>query len=209
MSGKKADCGFLTFQRDSAHAAEMARQLLWLHEDSLALADYVDVAQTLVDLFSTDDERVDRLKANLVTYGQLLSASRLSNSALTDLPLDTQLDPSKEVPLPGRLRTLAILIKDTIISVAQFPFFVVPFIFHIPFYLIGIFGAHLAEDEVETRAQNKMFMSVFISFITYPIVFFIFVWLFGRVPMGMVFAAGAVWLLAKYHTALIDQNYNA
>lgn len=187
----------------------MARELLWKHHDDLALADFVDVAQTLVDLFSTqNNSRIDKLKTLLATYRQLLFASRLSNHTLADLPLPKNLDPSHDVPLPGRIRTLAVLIKDTIICVVQFPLFILPFLFHIPVYIIGILGARMAEDEIETQAQNKVFLGVFFSFLTYPIVFFIFLWMFRHVPLGMAFAAGAVWLLGKYHTALIDQNYN-
>jgi hypothetical protein len=187
----------------------MARELLWKHHDDLALADYVDVAQTLVDLFATQgNPKIDHLRTLLGTYRNLLFASRLSNHTLADLPLPKNLDPSRPVPLPGRLRTLAILVKDTVICLAQFPLFILPFLFHIPIYITGILGARMAEDELETQAQMKMFLGVFFSFITYPITFFIFLWLFAAVPLGMAFAAGAVWLIGKYHTALIDQNYN-
>ncbi|WOO82322.1 Glycerol-3-phosphate O-acyltransferase 2 [Vanrija pseudolonga] len=195
---------------DTAFAAQMARQLLWKYEDDLALADYVDVAQTLVDLFSTkDNDRIDRLKGLLVTYRDLLFSSRLSNYDLTDLPLPKSLDPSRPTPLPGRLRTLAILIKDTIVCLFQFPLFIAPFIFNLPIYAIGIWGASLAEDEIESQAQNKIFLGLFLSFLTFPIAFFIFFYLFWSVPFGFVFAAGSVWLLSRYHAALIDSNYNA
>ncbi|BEI82729.1 hypothetical protein CcaverHIS002_0305970 [Cutaneotrichosporon cavernicola] len=193
---------------DTMYAAKMATELLWRKEDNLALADYADVAQTLVDLFATDDDRIDRLKATLVRYHQLLFSARLSNAALTDLPLPKDLDPALPVPVPGRLRTLAILIKDTIVSSAQFPFFVIPFLFHIPVYAIGMFGASLAEDEEETRAQMKVFLGLFLSIVMYPIFFFFFLWLFWSIPLAFPMAAGAVWLLNKYHAALIDQNYN-
>jgi len=187
----------------------MARELLWKREDDLALADYVDVAQTLVDLFATrGNEKIDKLRSTLVTYRSLLFASRLSNYTLTDLPLPKNLDPNRPVPLPGRIRTLAVLIKDTIICLVQFPLFLIPFLFHIPIYIIGVLGARMAEDELETQAQMKVFLGVFVSFVTYPIGFLIFLWMFRHVPLGMAFAAGAVWLLGKYHSALIDQNYN-
>ncbi len=192
---------------DVKYAAKMATELLWRKEDNLALADYVDVAQTLTDLFATEDERIDRLKATLVRYHQLLFSSRLSNSALTDLPLPKDLDPAQPVPVPGRLRTLALLIKDTIVSSVQFPLFVIPFLFHLPVYAIGMFGASLAEDEEETRAQMKVFLGLFLSIVMYPFFFLFFLWLFWAVPLSFFMAAGAVWLLNKYHTALIDQNY--
>lgn len=193
--------------RETNYAADMARELLWKYDRDLALADYVDVQQTLVDLLSTNDPRIEKLKQMLYTYHQLLVASRLSNGALTDLPLQRNLDPNKVVPLPGRLRTLAILIKDTFISLIQFPLFVVPFLFNIPLYIIGMLGANMAENELETQAQMKVFLGIFISFLLYPIYFFIFLWMFRTVPLGGLFAAGVVWLLSKYHAALIDRNY--
>lgn len=192
---------------DTMYAAKMATELLWRKEDNLALADYVDVAQTLVDLFATNDERINTLKKSLARYDRLLFSSRLSNAALTDLPLPKDLDPAKSVPLPGRLRTLALLVKDTTVSLIQFPLFVIPFLFHLPMYAVGVFGASLAEDELETQAQMKVFLGLFLSIVMYPIFFIFFLWLFAAVPLGFAMAGGAVWLLNKYHTALIDQNY--
>lgn len=194
---------------DTSFSARMARELLWRKEDDLALADFVDVAQTLSDLFATSDERIDKLKETLVAYRRLLFSSRLSNDGLTDLPLPLALDPSHDVPLPSRLRTLALLIKDTIVCLVQFPLFIIPFIAHVPIYTIGILGAGMAEDELETQAQMKVFLGCFFSIVWYPIIFFIFVRVFRAIPLGMALAAGAVWLLSKYHTALIDQNYQA
>jgi hypothetical protein len=100
-----------------------------------------------------------------------------------------------------------LLIKDTIVSSVQFPLFVIPFLFHLPVYAIGMFGASLAEDEEETRAQMKVFLGLFLSIVMYPFFFLFFLWLFWAVPLSFFMAAGAVWLLNKYHTALIDQNY--
>lgn len=193
---------------DTSFAAEMARQILWLKEDDLPLSDFVDVAQTLSDLFATSDPRIDKLKQTLVAYRGLLFSSRLSNEGLADIPLPKELDPNQKVPLPGRLRTLAILIKDTIISLVQFPLFFIPFIIHIPLYIIGILGGGMAENELESQAQAKVFLGLFLSAVLWPIVFFIFLWVFRAVPLGAALALGAVWLLSKYHSALIDQNYN-
>lgn len=192
---------------DASYSAEMARQLLWRKEDDLPLSDFVDVAQTLSDLFATHDPRIDKLKETLVAYRRLLFSSRLTNDGLTDLPLPKALDPSRDVPLPGRLRTLALLIKDTIVSLLQFPFFIIPFLAHIPVYIIGTLGAGLAEDELETQAQMKVFLGCFFSLVWYPIIFFILLRLFRAVPLGTALAAGGVWLLSRYHSALIDQNY--
>lgn len=190
---------------DSSFSAEMARQLLW--REDLPLSDFVDVAQTLVDVFATRDPRIDKVKATLVAYRRLLFSSRLTNDVLTDLPLPKALDPSADVPLPGRLRTLATLVAKTIISLIQFPLFVIPFLTHLPLYIIGILGAGLAEHELETQAQMKVFLGCFFSILWYPILFFVLRWVFRAIPLGMALAASAVWLLSKYHSALIDQNY--
>ncbi|KAL7418530.1 hypothetical protein Q5752_006988 [Cryptotrichosporon argae] len=195
---------------DTAFAAQMTRELLWQDEDRLPLSDYVPVAQTLVDLFSTTgDRRIDSLKELLVTYNRLLFSSRLSNTALTEVPLPRTLDPSARVSMPDRLSTLLLLVRDTLACLIRLPFFLLPMLFHIPVYLIGIFGASMAEDELETQAQMKIFLGLALSFLTYPVVFFALWAMFRQVPLGAAVAAGGVWLLGQYHTALIDQNYNA
>jgi glycerol-3-phosphate O-acyltransferase/dihydroxyacetone phosphate acyltransferase len=171
--------------------------------------DRVELTVRLSDLFTTPHERVASLKTLLATYHRLLITSRLSNAALTELPLATNLDPSREVDLPSRFYTLWLLIKDSIVSLFRLPFFFVPMVTHLPVYVVGIFGARLAEDEMETQAQMKIALGLVLSFLMYPVLFFSLWAVFRQVPLGAAIAAGVIWLLGRYHSALIDQNYDA
>jgi hypothetical protein len=162
----------------------------------------------LVDVFSTtSNERISSLKSLLVTYHKLLISSRLSNGALTDLPLPQTLDPNSKVPLPSRFSTLWLLTKDSLAAFIRLPFFFVPLITHIPVYFVGILGARLVEDEMETQAQMKITFGLLLSFLTYPVLFFTLWAVFRQIPLGAAIAAGVVWLLGRYHSALIDENY--
>ncbi|WVR07618.1 hypothetical protein IAU60_004660 [Kwoniella sp. DSM 27419] len=194
---------------DTAYAAKMARELLWVKEDDLSLRDYVQVAQTLTDLFATNHESIRSLRSLLATYHRLLASSRLTNPALTDFSLPLKLDPSIPVPLPNRFSTLYYLIKDTLACLLRFPFFIVPMLIHIPVYLVGILGARVAEEELETQAQMKVAFGLLLSLITYPILFFILWSVLKAYTLGAVLAGGIVWALGRSHSALIDENYDA
>ncbi|KAK4688147.1 hypothetical protein P7C73_g1970, partial [Tremellales sp. Uapishka_1] len=195
---------------DTAFAASMARELLWEEEEDLALADYVDVTQTLVDLFSTSSiESIESLKNLLVTYHKLLISSRLSNTALTRLPLPQTLDPTHKTSLPNRFSTLFYLLRDSLTSMLRLPFFLIPMLIHLPIYVVGILGGHLAVDEIETQAQTKVTFGIILSFLTYPVLFFTLWAIFKQFTLGFAIAAGAVWMFARYHAVLIDQNYDA
>lgn len=145
----------------------------------------------------------------LVTYHKLLISSRLSNDALVDLPLPQTLDPTRKASLPSRFSTLYILFKDSITCLIRLPFFFVPMIVHLPFYAVGILGSRLVEDELETQAQMKITLGLVLSFLIYPILFFAIWEVFRQVPLGAGIAAGMLWLLGRYHSALVDENYNA
>ncbi|WVF72917.1 hypothetical protein IAT40_007735 [Kwoniella sp. CBS 6097] len=194
---------------DTAYAAQMARELLWVQEDDLALSDYVQVSQTLVDLFATNHESINSLKTLLATYHRLLTSSRLSNSALANISLPSTLDPSINASLPNRFSTLWILIKDTIACLLRLPFFLIPMIIHIPVYGVGILGARMAEEEMETQAQMKVALGCVLSLIYYPVLFFLLWGVLSTYTLGAVLAVGAVWVLGRYHSALIDENYDA
>lgn len=165
---------------------------------------------SLVDLLSTTgNERIDSLRSTLVTYSRLLSASRLANESLTDIPLPRTLDPNRKMSLPNRFFPLWLLVKDSLSSLIRLPFFVFPLMTHIPVYLVGILGARLVEDELETQAQMKIAFGLILSFLIYPILFFTFWAIFRQVPLGAAIAAGAVFVLGRYHSVLIDENYTA
>lgn len=164
---------------------------------------------SLVDLFCTPNSKIENLKTLLATYQRLLTSSRLSNAALVGLKLPRQLNPDSVTSLPSRFSTLWLLIKDSIACLIRLPFFIVPMLLHIPIYIVGILGARLVEDELETQAQMKIAFGLLLSFLTYPVLFFSLWAVFRNWTLGTMMAAGAVWLLGRYHSALIDENYDA
>lgn len=202
----------------------MARDLLWEGKKSTNLDDFVLVSQTyavdisfsfqialkpftsLVDLFSTPDAtpNISHVRRCLVEYYSLLSASHLTNGALSDLPLPRKLDPRSTVPLGSRLLMLAVLLRDSLAVLVRLPFFLFPLLVHAPAYAVSKWAEGLAEDEEETRAQMKIVTGLLLLFMIYSSAFF-FVWaLLWYTPIGALFAAATVWLLAVYHTRLID-----
>lgn len=168
------------------------------------------LTSSLVDLLSTSgNQQVESLRSLLVTYSRLLTASRLSNQVLNDIPLPRDLDPKRKLSLPNRFLPLWLLIKDSLSSLIRLPFFLFPLITHMPVYIVGILGSRLVEDELETQAQMKIALGVVLSFLTYPVLFFTFWAIFRQVPLGFAIAAGACFAMGRYHSALIDENYNA
>jgi glycerol-3-phosphate O-acyltransferase/dihydroxyacetone phosphate acyltransferase len=163
----------------------------------------------LVDLFATSsNERITALRTLLVTYSRLLTTSRLSNAALTDLPLPQNLDPKSPISLPNRFFAVYLLVKDTLIALIRLPFFLVPLLTHLPVYVVGALGSRLAEDEMETQAQMKIAFGILLTLLTYPVLFFSFWAMFRQLPLASAIAAGVVWILSRHHAALIDDNYD-
>ncbi|KAI0674865.1 hypothetical protein C8Q78DRAFT_1009320 [Trametes maxima] len=196
--------------RDTLYAARMARGLLWQEERSINLDDFVTISQTLVDLFSTPDlvPNINAIKRHLLTYYSLLESTHLTNAVLSSLPLPATLDPQQPVPLPSRLRTLGVLIRDTLALVVRLPFSIVPLMIHAPAYVMGRVGARMVEDEEETQAQNKVVFGLLLLFMIYPAAFF-FLWAFlWYTPAGAFVSAAAVFLFAIYHNSLINDPYS-
>ncbi|KII92721.1 hypothetical protein PLICRDRAFT_696028 [Plicaturopsis crispa FD-325 SS-3] len=194
---------------DTLYTARMARDLMWEGNRSINLDDFVLVSQTLVDLFSTADAvpNFTSVKRHLLEYYSLLQTTKLTNSVLSTLPLPRTLDPNHPTPLPSRLRTLLVLIRDSISILVRLPFFAVPLIIHTPVYVMGRMGARLVEDEEETQAQNKVVIGLLLMFMIYPATFF-FLWaMFWYTRGGALLAAGIVWLFALYHTKMINDTY--
>jgi len=186
----------------------MARDLIWTEDKSISLDDFVVISQTLVDLFSTPDPTPDfaSVKRSLLEYYSLLQTTNLTNSVLSTLPLPQTLDPNHPTPLPSRLRTLSVLVRDSMASLARLPFFLLPLIVHMPIYIMGWLGARLAADE-ETQAQNKVVYGLLLLIVIYPAAFF-FLWaLFWYTPTGALLAWATVWLFAVYHNKLVKDNY--
>ncbi|KAL6303515.1 glycerol-3-phosphate-acyltransferase [Sparassis latifolia] len=194
---------------DTLYVARMARDLLWDDEKSINLDEFVTISQTLVDLFATPDlvPNINAIKRYLLAYYSLLQTTHLTNSVLTSLPLPKSLDPNNPTPLPSRLFTLTLLIRDSVALLVRLPLFLVPLIVHAPAYAIARFGARLAEDEEETQAQNKVVFGLLFLLMMYPAAFF-FLWAILRfTPIGAVIAVTVVYLFAMYHNRLINDTY--
>ena len=75
---------------------------------------------------------------------------------------------------------------------------------HLPIYVLSKLAAQLAENEVESQAQNKLVIGLILSVLfIYPTAFFL-LWAFMMyTPLGALISAGIVWLLAVYHNRLI------
>ncbi|GLB37088.1 putative phosphate acyltransferases [Lyophyllum shimeji] len=194
---------------DTLYAARMARDILWEGRKSINLDEFVPISQTLVDLFSTPNATPNFISArrNLLEYYSLLQSSHLTNSVLRSLPLPRSLDPNTPAPVPSRLFTLLILIRDTISAAIRLPFFLFPLLVHSPVYFMGRLGAKLVQDEEETQAQNKVVFGLLSLLLIYPATFF-FLWaLLWFTPVGALLAATIVYLFANYHNRMIDDNY--
>ncbi|KAK0240807.1 hypothetical protein EDD85DRAFT_816261 [Armillaria nabsnona] len=194
---------------DTLYTARMARDLMWTDEKSINMDEFVIISQTLVDLFSTTDATANfvSVKRNLLEYYSLLQSANLTNSVLSRMPLPRSLDPNVPTPLPSRLITLLILLRDTLACLARLPFFLFPVVVHLPVYVMGRLGARLVEDEEETQAQNKIVFGLLSMMMVYPAAFF-FLWAFlWYSSAGALAAAVIVYLFARYHNTLIDDNY--
>ncbi|PBK73412.1 acyltransferase [Armillaria solidipes] len=194
---------------DTLYTARMARDLMWTDEKSINMDEFVIISQTLVDLFSTTDATANFVSAkrNLLEYYSLLQSANLTNSVLSRMPLPRSLDPNVPTPLPSRLITLLILLRDTLACLARLPFFLFPVVVHLPVYVMGRLGARLVEDEEETQAQNKIVFGLLSMMMVYPAAFF-FLWAFlWYSSAGALAAAVIVYLFARYHNTLIDDNY--
>ncbi|KAI0028599.1 hypothetical protein K488DRAFT_89590 [Vararia minispora EC-137] len=191
------------------YASRMARDLLWADESSLPLDEFILVSQTLVDLFSSSDATPNFkvVKRRLLEYYSLLQSTQLTNAVLSSLPLPKTLDPNRPTPIPSRLLTLSVLIRDTLSCLFVLPFFVVPLAIHLPTYVIGKLGARLAEDEEETQAQNKVVLGLLFLMLCYPAAFFMLWALLWYSRVGAIASFTLVTMIAIYHTQAVGDAY--
>ena len=197
---------------DTLYVARMARDILWSDDKSpVSLDEFTAVSQTLVDLFSPENSALTRnftsTKRALLRYYSLLQYTHLSHSTLSSIPLPRSLDPSSSVPLPSRLYTLLILIRDTTTALVNLPFFLLPLLFHLPVYFISRYGAHLVRDEEETQAQNKLVFGLLYLLFLYPTLFLSLWSLFLFTPVGIVAGLAGVYILWMHHTRMVDRYY--
>ncbi|EJU02899.1 glycerol-3-phosphate acyltransferase [Dacryopinax primogenitus] len=195
---------------ETLNAARMAREILWVDDKTIPLEDFTAISQTLVDLFTPPhpNPRTEAVKSSLLTYYALLKESRLTHEVLSSLPLPRSLDPRLPTPLPSRLRTLSLLIRDSVASFVRLPFFLLPLLVHLPIYAVGAYVQHLIPDEEEI-AQGKAFLGLFILVGTYSCMFVVLWTLLWLTPIGAVVAALVTWAFALYHVQLVDQNYDS
>ncbi|KAJ6538790.1 hypothetical protein DFH09DRAFT_991549 [Mycena vulgaris] len=194
---------------DTLYTARMARDIMWEGDKSINLDEFVVISQTLVDLFSTPNPTPNfkSTKRHLLEYYSLLQSTHLTNSVLSSLPLSRTLDPNTQTPLPSRLLTLLILVRDSFSALLRLPFFAFPLVMYMPVYFMGRLGARLVEDEEETQAQNKLVFGLLSMLLIYPAAFF-FLWsLFLYTRVGALMAAATLWLFARYHDTMINANY--
>ncbi|KAG1751287.1 uncharacterized protein EDB91DRAFT_1104513 [Suillus paluster] len=191
---------------DTLYSARMARDLLWEDERSIDLEEFVTISQTLVDLFSTTDATANfsTVRRHLLGYYSLLQSTNLTNSVLSSLPLPPTLSPSHPTPLPSRLLTLSVLIRDTLSVLIRLPFFLFPLLLHAPVYIMGRIGARLVEHEEETQAQNKAVFGLLSCMMIYPAMFWALWAMFWYTGTGALVAAFTVWAFAYYHNRLIN-----
>ncbi|KAH7108053.1 hypothetical protein BKA62DRAFT_780887, partial [Auriculariales sp. MPI-PUGE-AT-0066] len=185
---------------DAAHAALIARQILWNGDAHIPLGDFVDVSQTLTDLFSSPELppglNIEKVKVELVQYLALLEAVGTSHDILTTM------QPPESTTMPQRpfLRVL----QSTASAIINFPPFALPFVLHIPTYLATAWAAALTPDEVEAVAQNKIVLGLLTQTITYPL-FTILIsrWSSLKGWNALILTLSVIFL----HSRLIDSNY--
>jgi len=199
------------YDRETLYAARTARDLLWQRDTAISPDHFVEVSQTLVDLFCTPVSSLPpsfpALRRTLLTYHSLLRATNLTNATLSGLPLPDTLNPQQATRLPSRITTLSVLFRDSLASLIRLPAFLLPLIVHIPAYAMARVGARLVEDEEETQAQNKIVFALLLLLAIYPAVFF-FLWaLFFMTPTGGIIALATSYAFVHYHTNIVDSNY--
>lgn len=163
----------------------------------------------LVDLFTYSNpcKSYTGLQEALLKYSSLLKASKLTNEAISSLPLPRQLDPRRATPIPSRLSTLANLLVSTAACVIPLPFLAVPLLINAPAYAMSRYGAKLAVDEEETQAQNKIAFGLLLTAISYGTLFWLIWAVFWLSPLGAVIGASAVYLLYTFYLRMIDDFY--
>lgn len=159
-----------------------------------------------MDLFATRDVTPNyaSVRHHLLVYYSLLQSTHLTNSILASLHLPATLSPSHATPIPSRVFTLLILIRDTIAALIRLPLFILPLLLHMPVYVSGRIAASRTEHEEETQAQNKVLVSLLLLMLIYPATFFVLWAVLSYTSAGAMVAAVTVWAFAYYHTRLVN-----
>lgn len=198
------DCAFY---RDTLNAATMARKILWVGEKKVPLERFRDLEQTLVNIFSnpSPSPQLSALKTLLLAYQSTLQTTKLTHYTLSSVSLPSTLDPSIPHPLPSRFRALRSIILLTISSALRLPFFIIPFIVHLPIYVISKYSLRISKKE-EDISQNKIMLGLILAVVTYSTLFVTAWMMLFLTPVGAFFAFGFTWLFVVYHNSIIDDN---
>ncbi|KAG6816358.1 hypothetical protein H0H87_006719 [Tephrocybe sp. NHM501043] len=136
---------------DTLYAAQMARDIIYEDPANIPIKNWVSVSQSLVDIFTSQpvaSANLEAAKSSLKTYYALLHHTGISHSSLTALL------PSRPGLLPIRILRAAVKIP---IALMNFLLFVPPMVLYIPAYISGNIASRslVEEGEVEGEAQYK------------------------------------------------------
>ncbi|RDB26185.1 Glycerol-3-phosphate O-acyltransferase 1 [Hypsizygus marmoreus] len=142
---------------DTLYAANMAREILWEDEKNIPLKDWVEISQTLVNLFTpppnpTTHEiyQLDAVIPPLTRYHALLYHTGIKHYILNSLLPTT----SSSIPFSKFPRTLLLTLPKTLLGLFLFT---PPLLLHIPAYITGTLAARCfgGRRDEETKAQYK------------------------------------------------------
>ncbi|KAF5374167.1 hypothetical protein D9615_008902 [Tricholomella constricta] len=214
---------------DTLYAAQMARDLLWEDPANIPLKDWVFISQTLVELFTvsttsppTVNTHLTSAKTALTKYYALLHYTHIEHSALnTLLPMTRTGSPAPWLLLRALLHLPAALISLLL--------FAPPMMFHIPAYVAGSLARRLIvpKGETEAEAQFKAVvgglglgvgvgsaMGVMKRLGRSGLLWDLFLGAMGEPGEGVKRIVGVlggaysgVYLLVKWHNALVYSNY--
>src|SRR6267143_1100142 len=97
--------------RDTICAVSMARNILWGDERNVPLKDWVEISQTLVQMFIEDESM--QLKKALTKYYALLHYTGIKHAILLTL-LPISISSILDIPPPNSVPASAILVQPTL-----------------------------------------------------------------------------------------------
>ncbi|CAG8503517.1 1638_t:CDS:2 [Acaulospora colombiana] len=179
------------------NAATMTRLLLFSDDKNISLDDFVQVTQSLINFYanSNSEEKIATSKTLLDKYKTSLDMLQLSDA---DVARYDKHGISK-------LRALCTFLYESLKFFIQLPFFLPALFFHWPIYVLGKVSVKFEKYE-ESMAQNKIMLGLVWLMISYTILFFMVWTMLFYTPLGLVLAAGAVFIFAWYHVALVDRQ---
>ncbi|KZT03700.1 acyltransferase [Laetiporus sulphureus 93-53] len=174
---------------DTVHAARMARDILWKDERNIPMANFAQISQQLIKLFSVSDgpASLRRVKRTLLRYYSFLNFTSLSHSSLSAVLPDSL---SPRAPSTGEaLLTFSRELAGTFLRF-RFLLFLPVFLVHIPAYLLAHLGMRVLSSpyEEETHAQFKAVFGMIGAGISYGVAGSLLVRVLQRLPMSVAFS---------------------